>query len=679
MSGVRTRDRQPIPATKKPQTAELARSSGEKRSPGDHKIPRLHRGGGLWGFLVGGGKTTKRPQSPEAAEDRGDYLAPAREKDPQRRGRGAHWGFFAAAKRLGGEGVGAKRPGGEGVGPQERAAGKRVARNRPGGNRLGEQERIPGQRIPGQRDPRRSVAPKTVARLLPVTLAAALAAAYVVASPPSLDLAAHLFRAHLFARNPFGIWNNYWYDGHHIVGYSLLFPAVSALFTPQIAAALAATATAALFEPLARRHFGQYSLLGSTLFAAATAINLFTGRLAFAFGALPALAAITALDRRRTPLACLLALITALSSPVAALFVAIVAGAYALGGFWADKEPKRVLPGVATALAALIPVVFLALAFPEGGVEPFAFSAFWPIPLVAAGALLVTPGKRPMLKAGIALYALATTASYLIPSAVGSNAARLGTWLAAPLAALILWRRKPVLLAVIALPLLYLGWHAPIRDLVTANSDPSNTAGYYEPLINFLARQPGQPFRVEVPFTSFHWEAYALASRFPIARGWERQLDIKDNPLFYDPKLAAKSYERWLHLNAVRYVAVASAPTDYAGRAEKRLIAGGLGYLHEVMHTATWHVYAVANPTPIAQGAATLTRLGPDWLTLSARRPGTVFLHVHFTPYWEITSGSGCVEPAGGFTRLILRKPGTIKLQTVFSFARINATSPRCT
>ncbi len=524
------------------------------------------------------------------------------------------------------------------------------------------------------------LAPRTTwLRLLPTALAAALGAAYVIASPPSLDLAAHMFRAHLFAQNPFGIWNNYWYSGHHIVAYSLLFPAVSALLTPQLAAALAATATAALFEPLARRHYGPDSWLGSTVFAAATATNLFTGRLAFAFGALPGIAAITALDRKRPWLACLLAVTTALSSPVAALFVALAGVAYALGGWWRDRRPGAVVPGAAVAVAALVPVGFVALAFPEGGVEPFVFSAFWPIPLLALGALLVTRPQQATLRAGIALYALATAASYTIPSAVGSNAARLGTWLAAPLAALLLWRRKPALLALLAAPLLYIGWHDPIRDLTTASSDPSHQAGYYRPLLRFLERQPGPPFRVEIPFTSFHWEAYAVASHFPIARGWERQLDIKDNPLFYNGRLTAARYERWLHANSVRFVAVPNAPTDYAGRAEKKLIDHGLSYLHPVMRTAAWRVFAVAHATPIAQGAATLTKLGPDWLTLEAQHAGQVFLHVHFTPYWEITTGSGCVEPAGDFTRLVLRRGGAVKLQTVFSLTRIGATSPRCT
>ena len=131
-------------------------------------------------------------------------------------------------------------------------------------------------------------------------MAALFAAIYVIVSPASLDLADHLFRAQLFRDEGFGLWNNLWYSGHHIVGYSVLFPAVSALLSPQLAGALAATGTAALFEPLARRHFGDDAWLGAVLFGAATAIDLYTGRLAFAFGALPALGAVVALDRGAT-------------------------------------------------------------------------------------------------------------------------------------------------------------------------------------------------------------------------------------------------------------------------------------------------------------------------------------------------------------------------------------------
>src|ERR1700742_115986 len=76
--------------------------------------------------------------------------------------------------------------------------------------------------------------------ITPPLVAAVLAAVYVIVSPATHDLAAHLFRAQLFASQGFGLWNNDWYGGHHILGYSVLFPAVSALLTPQLAAALAA-------------------------------------------------------------------------------------------------------------------------------------------------------------------------------------------------------------------------------------------------------------------------------------------------------------------------------------------------------------------------------------------------------------------------------------------------------
>ena len=109
------------------------------------------------------------------------------------------------------------------------------------------------------------------------------AIAYVIVSPPSLDLAAHLLRAKLFSAEGFGIWNNWWYAGHPVVMYSLLFPAVAAAIGPQLAAAMAATGTAALFEQLARRHFGPSAWLGSLWFAAGTAASLYTGRLTFAY------------------------------------------------------------------------------------------------------------------------------------------------------------------------------------------------------------------------------------------------------------------------------------------------------------------------------------------------------------------------------------------------------------
>jgi hypothetical protein len=514
-------------------------------------------------------------------------------------------------------------------------------------------------------------------RLAPIALAAVLAGGYAIASPPSLDLAAHLLRAKLFASEGFGLWDNWWYGGHHVLLYSVLFPAVAATITPQLAAGLAAVAGAVLFDALVRHQWGQRAWLGSLWFAAATATNLFTGRLTFAFGLAPAVGAAVALQRRRPLAACALALLTALCSPVDALFAVLVGAAHGIGQL-AARRPRVAAAGGGVVAAALAPLAALAMAFPEGGTEPFAFSAFWPLPVMAAGALLLLDRHELTLRVGVVLYLVGCVASFALPTAVGSNAARLGEMVAGPLAALLLWPQRRRLLLALAAPLVYVQWHAPVRDLATAAADSAGTVAYYRPLLNFLERQDGPPFRVEIPFTRFHWEAYAVAPRFPLARGWERQLDIEDNHLFYGGRLTPATYRSWLMRLAVRFVAVADASLDYSAVKEVALIDRGLPYLRLVARTGHWRIYRVVGATPIAQGAATATVLGPNWVDLQASRPGPVYLRVRYTPYWAITRGAGCVAPAGQFTRLAVRRAGAVRLAIDFAPSRIGAHSPRC-
>lgn len=534
---------------------------------------------------------------------------------------------------------------------------------------------IPRDREPhiGDREPRIDLR-----RVAPTLAAGVLALVYVLAQPASLDLAAHLLRAKLFSVQGFGIWSNWWYGGHHVVMYSVLFPPIASALSPQLAAAIAAVGTAALFEPLARRHFGEGAWLGSLWFGIATATNLYTGRLTFAFGLLPAVASALALQRGRPWIAALMGLLTALCSPVAALFAATAGAAHALGSYLDGRRPRTAVPGLGVVGTSLVLVAALAYAFPEGGHEPFAFSTLWPIPLIALGALVLVRRNERILIAGIALYTIGCLVAFAVPTAVGSNAARLGELVAGPLAALLLWPRRKVLLLAVALPLVYVQWHAPVRDVTTAAWDQRQAASYYRPLLSFLGRRPGPPFRVEIPFTAFHWEAYEVAPRFPIARGWERQLDIEYNHLFYGGRLTPSTYEAWLHQLAVRFVAVSDTSLDYSAVKEVALIDRGLPYLRPVMRSAHWRVYEVLGATPIVQGPAQLRALGPSSLTLDATRPGTSYVRVRFTPYWAITAGSGCVAPDGGFTSVSLRAAGPARLGISFSLGRIRARTPRC-
>ncbi|NEE47630.1 MFS transporter, partial [Streptomyces sp. SID8455] len=65
------------------------------------------------------------------------------------------------------------------------------------------------------------------------------------------------------------------------------------------------------------------------------------------------------------------------------------------------------------------------------------------------------------------------------------------------------------------------------------------------PLVNQLQQVGAERGRVEVIPASSHREASALAT-YNLARGWNRQADMKRNPLFYDDTLNAVNYRQWL-------------------------------------------------------------------------------------------------------------------------------------
>jgi hypothetical protein len=514
-------------------------------------------------------------------------------------------------------------------------------------------------------------------RVAPTSLAAALAIAYLIVAPTGADLPAQLLRVKLFGAEGFGIWNNWWYGGHDVTAYSVLFPPLAWLLTPQLLAALASVGTAAAFEALTHDVYGDEAWIGATWLGAATVTELVSGRLTFAFGLCGTAVVALLLERRRPRWATAGALLTALASPVAALFAALAGAIFALGGLQ-RRFSRDIAYGIAAISAAIVPLGVLAVVFPESGYQPFAFGTLWPLLVIGLGVLLLRPG--PVIGAAVVLYLVGCVLAYLIATPVGSNTARLGELTAGPLVALLLApRRAWLLLALAAVPLTYIQVHDAITDL--GHGERANSAAYYRPLIRFLEAQPGaaeHAWRVEVPFTAGHWEAYRLAPQIPLARGWERQLDIADDGLFYGRRLSASSYDAWLHRLAVRYVAVADAPADYSARGELELIRRGLPYLKLVARSRHWRVYAVAKPSPIATGAGRLVSMGPDSLELAIAHAGTVDVRVRWSPYWQLSGLRGCVAPAGQFTLIEARGSGRARLGMAFSLTRIGSRAARC-
>jgi hypothetical protein len=507
----------------------------------------------------------------------------------------------------------------------------------------------------------------------PGLAAAALGVAYLIVQPDSADHAAQVFRSGLFANQGLSAWDNFWFGGHHLPGYGVLLPALGALIGPRLVGVLATVAAALLFSAIAYDRFGDRARLGVLWFATATAISLFTGRLTFALGVAVALGAVLAAQRGHRIVAVFFAAMTPLASPVASLFLACGIVAYAVA------ERKR--RGLELAVVTLGVALLMSAAFPEGGTEPFDFSSYEPAILVTIAVFVALPPEERLLRYGVAAYGAALTAAFLIQTPMGGNATRMGSLLLGPVLAFGLWRRQRFALVLLIPVLIYWQWSPVVRDLEEVSAQASVKASYYAPLIDFLRGTPHHDaYRVEVLPEAHHWESAYVPRGIYIARGWERQLDRKLNPLFYQSApITGTEYRSWLDDFGVGYVAVPKAPLDYAARGEKQMLKRGPPrYLERVFRSADWTVYKVRNPSPLAIGGK-MVKLTPQGFVVDAPAPGTVLVRVHWTPYWAIQRGTGCVEQApAGYTMLDIETPGRFRVGIDFAPWRAISSGPRC-
>jgi hypothetical protein len=418
---------------------------------------------------------------------------------------------------------------------------------------------------------------------------------------------------------------------------------------------------------------------------------------------------VLAAARRRPWLTAALSFGCAAASPVAAVFLVMLAAADLLANRAVRRAALLGLPALALAVA-------LAVLFPEGGHETFygpSVIAAFGVPLLMLGLI---PARERLLRCGVALYVLAVLASYALSTPMGSNVVRLGVLLAAPIlvgtvgaedmrialgriAGLLARVRRTgpradaaaghrlighaparLALAVVAIGMIAWQVNGPLAQSLQGVGDPSLDTSYYRPVSAFLAAQAqGAPMRIEVPFTRSHWDAVVLGRRFDLARGWERQLDTRYDAIFYTPRLTPAAYEAWLEDTGVRFVALSDAALDDSSRQEAALIRAGQPFLREVFASAHWRVYAVRRPTPLAIGPGHLVSIDRDGFTLLARQPGTFVVRVHFTRYWTVAGGHGCTIPTpGGWTQVTSTATGVVRVDATFSLTRLFASAPAC-
>lgn len=516
------------------------------------------------------------------------------------------------------------------------------------------------------------------------------------------DIAAQDAWAEFAKAHPDSAYNLAWYGGMHAVSYSVISPYVMALIGVRLTMIVSGTFGAALLAVLlVRSRRVPHPLVPSLIGAVSMVGNAVSGRVTFGLGMLFGLAALAVVFawpenwrfRHRVMRGVLVALLSALacgSSPVAGLFLGIVAGGLWMGHRHAAAYALGIPPVVVIGLSSWL--------FPFGGKMPIAWDAI----LLPVGMGLVmwfcAPKSWRHVRYGSLLYVAFSLFAWLVPSPIGTNVTRLGlifggvlivaVWLTGE--ARSPWARVPVG-AILGVAMFFsVGWQvgtAARDEIATAPSAAWHHSSHA--IVAQLQRRDSGMGRVEVVPTASHRESAALAPVVNLARGWNRQADVKLNPMFYgDGTLDATTYRAWLDRWAVRYVVVPPGSPDIGGGRERTLVEGGLPYLTEVWHNHDWVLYRVSHPQPLVSGPAQLVKFDAAELVLNLASPATVTVRIPWSPWLTLvddrghtikvddratTAPDGCLDqvaepeaPQDGWVQLQAPRPGLYRIASPY-------------
>jgi len=466
-----------------------------------------------------------------------------------------------------------------------------------------------------------------------------------------VDLATQLYRVNLFRQYGFLVWDGSWYGGHYLLSYSVLFPPLGAALGLYGVAVLSVGAAAWAFSQLLRRNQVPGGVLPAVLFGAGMVVPVAIGQLAFVSGEAAALLALLAATRRRRWLAAALTICCPLLSQVAGAFLVLALVAWVLATPRGERRGLLTLTGL-----ALAPMLVLDVLFPEPGWFPFWGSDVAIIVALCVVGLLVIPGRYRAVRIGLLLYGVATILLFVLPTPLGGNFGRLGEAVApAAVAAWSLSSRRRAVALLVALPVLLWQWSPAWSAIQTGPQDPSRNSSYFQPLLTHLAGQATFG-RLEIPATRNHWESAFAAPVIPLARGWERQVDVAQNALFYrSARLTASTYRDWLTDTGVAWVALPDAPLDYSARAEVALLRRPPPYLQLAWHNAHWRLWRVVDSPGLASGPAHVVSVTPDRVDLQATAAGVITVRVRYTSRWNVDVGRACVsQTPEGWTRVVV-------------------------
>ena len=530
-------------------------------------------------------------------------------------------------------------------------------------------------RTPPVSDPRITALPERVRRGAPVWAAAGTALllgllwAGTIAKVTG-DLAAQWAWADFAARHPGSSYDLGWYGGMYPASYSVVAPYLMGLLGVRTVAVTAGTVSAALLAVLVLRSGVRRPLPVALWGAFALSCDVAAGRVTFALGLMFGLASVvvSGTDRaagwRRTAGAAALALLATMASPVAGLFVEVAAAALLFTG--------RRRTGVALAVPPPLLILLTTLLFPFAGVDPITVPTVVFSGGCAVAVALLMPAQWRALRVGAVVYAVGTVLTWSFSTPIGGNVQRLALLfggvavLAALFAAPARSRRRTVALL--------LAFTATAYWTVTANviGIPAPSApGQADGLVAELRLLHADQARVEAVPMQNHWESWGLVGSAELARGWNRQLDVRRNPLFYNGTLTPASYHAWLRQWAVRYVALPDAALDLAGKREAALVRSGPAWLREVWHDHDWTLYRFTDALPLAAAPAVVERADAAQVVLTVPAAGSVTVRLTWSPWLDVRGpGGACLAKDGDWTRLDVHAAGTYRISSDYSWPR---------
>jgi hypothetical protein len=504
--------------------------------------------------------------------------------------------------------------------------------------------------------------------VLAALIAGPIASALAAFGPPGGDEPAHLYRV-LLAREGALVWDNLWYAGHYpFSSYSLLYYLPAALVGNLPVVLAAVVAAAALFASLATREWEEAARWPSRAFAVVACAPLFTGTYSYAVAVAALLGSLHALQSGRLWLGIGAAALTLGFSPLAFVFLILALAAVAI----VRRKLDRTMVVVAAGLVAAAAVQLLVVSLFRDSVEyPFrALELGVVFALCGFGAALAFRSERGrVLGVFLLLWAAASLVLFLAPSPVGENITRLrGVVFPLMLLAAVLAHFRPRFLAGLVLAGALAYTLVPYVAVIPYRTDgrPQHES-FWAPALEVIRTGSGSNYRVEVVPTGDHWEAYWVPEAgLPLARGWYRQIDIKENDLFYREALEPATYRAWLRRMGIRYVLLPETQLDrMAAAPEAELLRSGRSGLRPVYRSDTGTVYELPDPAPLLSGpaAASLSHFGHDRIEGRVGAAGVYRLAVRYTRYWVIDPGSVCLaEAADGMTILQASAPGRFSL-----------------